>query len=343
MISFTCDYNEGAHPEILRRLLETNMIQEPGYGDDQFTQSAIQKIKNTIGFEKADVMLLVGGTQTNSTIIDAMLPHYEAVIATETGHIAVHESGAVEFCGHKVITLPSHSGKMNANELRSYMKNFYDDPTWPHMAHPGMVYISYPTEYGTIYSKKEVAEIQSVCNEYGMKLFIDGARLGYGLASEAADMDFHELAQLCDAFYIGGTKVGALCGEAVVFPKGDAPKNLFTIVKQHGALLAKGRLLGVQFDTLFTDNLYMNISKHAIDMAEKLKLIFKKHNVPLFIDSPTNQQFPILNEKQRLALDGKILYETWEKHSNDEFVTRFATSWATKPEHLDQLDKLLCS
>ena len=274
MISFTCDYNEGAHPEILRRLQETNFQQEPGYGDDSFTQSAIAKIREATGCPGAHVTLLTGGTQTNATVIDAVLPHYGAVIAVETGHIAVHESGAIEFCGHKVITLPSHKGKMDPAELKAYMEKFYADPTWPHMAHPGMVYISFPTEYGTIYTKEELKAIKDTCEKYKMPLFIDGARLGYGLASPAADITLKELAQLCDVFYIGGTKVGALCGEAVVFPRGNAPENFFTIVKQHGALMAKGRLLGIQFDTLFTDGLYMKIARHAIEMAIEVKKAF---------------------------------------------------------------------
>ena len=341
MISFTCDYNEGAHPEILRRLVDTNMTQEPGYGFDEYTHSAKLKIRAAINCPKADVMLLVGGTQTNSTIIDAVLPHYQAVISTDSGHIAMHESGAVELFGHKVITLPSRQGKMNVGELESYFKQFYNDPTWPHRAHPGMVYISYPTEYGTIYSCEELVAIQSVCHEYHAKLFVDGARLGYGLASPEADIDLPRLAQLCDVFYIGGTKIGALCGEAVVFPQGDAPEHFFTIVKQHGGLMAKGRLLGIQFDTLFTNDLYMRISRHAIEMAMLMKRIFVEKNIPLFIDSPTNQQFPILTTQQADLFAKHVLFEMWEKLSDGRIVTRFATSWATPLEHIQQLKELL--
>ncbi|MBR6262650.1 MAG: aminotransferase class V-fold PLP-dependent enzyme [Prevotella sp.] len=341
MISFTCDYNEGAHPEILRRLAETNLQQEPGYGSDTFTMAAQSKIRQAIKKPDADIMFLVGGTQTNSTIIDAILPHYEAVIAAETGHIAMHESGAVELCGHKVITLPSHKGKMDADDLRTYMECFYDDPTWPHRAHPGMVYISYPTEYGTIYTGEELATILSICHNYDMKLFIDGARLGYGLASAEADIDLQQLSELCDVFSIGGTKIGALCGEAVVFPNGDSPKNFFTIVKQHGALLAKGRLLGIQFDTLFTDDLYMTISRQAINLAMELKKIFIEKNIPLFIDSPTNQQFPILTTQQKKSLEGRVIYELWEHLPDGNTVTRFATSWATTMEHVNMLRTFL--
>jgi threonine aldolase len=340
-VSFTCDYNEGAHPDILRRLLETNLQQEPGYGCDRFTQSAITKIRQAIACPNADVVFMVGGTQTNATVIDGLLPRYGAVIAVSTGHIAVHEAGAIEHTGHKVIPLTHHDGKMHADELRNYLVRFFADDTWQHMANPKMVYLSFPTEYGTIYSRRELEEIHAVCQEYGLLLFVDGARLGYGLSSPEADIDLPTLAHLCDVFYIGGTKVGALCGEAVVFPKGNAPQPLLTIVKQHGALLAKGRLLGIQFDTLFTDNLYFRISRHAIDMAMKLQQLFLDKQIPLFIQSPTNQQFPILTDDQRKRLDGKVLYEVWEKLADGRTVTRFATSWATPIEHIRLLAEVL--
>ncbi len=341
MISFTCDYIEGAHPEILKRLVETNMIQVEGYGEDHFCDSARAKIKEATGCSEADVFFLVGGTQTNATVIDAMLRRFEGVIAVETGHIAVHESGAVEFCGHKVITLPSHNGKMDPAELRQYLEHFHGDPTWPHMVYPGMVYISFPTEYGTIYSRKELEQIHDVCVEYKIPLFVDGARLGYGLASPAADLSLSELAARCDAFYIGGTKVGALCGEAVVFPKGNAPRQFFTSIKQHGALLAKGRLLGIQFDTLFTDDLYFKIARHAIDMAMLLRKEFANKGYEFYMDSPTNQQFPILTQQQMDALDGKVHFEVWDKLPDGRFITRFATSWATPRENIDQLAQLI--
>ena len=337
MISFTCDYIEGAHPAILNRLIETNMTQVEGYGEDPFCENARKRIRQATGCPDADVFFLVGGTQTNSTVIDAVLRRYEGVIAVETGHIAVHESGAVEFSGHKVITLPNHLGKMDPVELRQYLEHFHGDPTWPHMVYPGMVYISFPTEYGTIYSLDELKAIKAICEEYEIPLFIDGARLGYGLASPAADVDLKTLASLCDVFYIGGTKVGALCGEAVVFPKGNAPRQFFTIIKQHGALLAKGRLLGIQFDTLFTNNLYLNIAQHAIDMAMEMKRMFESKGIEFYIDSPTNQQFPILTQEQMDALEGQIAFEVWDKLPDGRFITRFATSWATPIEHIDIL------
>ena len=337
MISFTCDYIEGAHPAILNRLIETNMTQVEGYGEDPFCENARTRIRQATGCHDADVFFLVGGTQTNSTVIDALLRRYEGVVAVETGHIAVHESGAVEFSGHKVITLPNHLGKMDPAELREYLEHFHSDPTWPHMVYPGMVYISFPTEYGTIYSLDELRAIKAICEEYEIPLFVDGARLGYGLASPAADVDLKTLASLCDVFYIGGTKVGALCGEAVVFPNGNAPRQFFTIIKQHGALLAKGRLLGIQFDTLFTNNLYFNIAQHAIDMAMEMKRMFESKGIEFYIDSPTNQQFPILTQEQMDALEGQIAFEVWDRLPDGRFITRFATSWATPIEHIDIL------
>lgn len=340
MLSFTCDYSEGAHPLILRRLAETNMDQEPGYGFDAYSESAREKIRAAVNIPYADVFFLVGGTQTNATVIDSLLKGYEGVLAAQTGHIAVHESGAIEFGGHKVITLPSHEGKLDVGDLEDYLEKFYADGAWEHMVIPGMVYISFPTEYGTLYTKQELMRISDVCRRYKLPLFVDGARLGYGLASDACDLTLPELAQLCDVFYIGGTKVGALCGEAVVFPR-KAPAHFFTTVKQHGALLAKGRLLGIQFDTLFTDDLYMTIARNAIERAMEVKRLFADIGIPLYIDSPTNQQFPILTREQMDKLDGKTQYEIWETLPDGRAVTRFATSWATTAEQIDQLRALL--
>ena len=340
MLSFTCDYNEGAHPEILRRLIETNLLQEDGYGADQFSRSAKEKIRQATDCPDADVFFLCGGTQTNATVIASLLKPYEGVIAAETGHIAVHESGAIEHGGHKVLTLSGHHGKICPKELKAYLQRFYADATWPHQVIPGMVYLSYPTEYGTLYSHAELSAIHAICQEYDLHLFVDGARLGYGLASNDADITLQQLAQLCDVFYIGGTKVGALCGEAVVFPR-QAPRHFFTTVKQHGALMAKGRLLGIQFDTLFTDDLYFCISRHAIDMAMAVREVFQRRNIPFFIDSPTNQQFPILNNAQMEALKEKVKFEIWEPLSDGRIVTRFATSWATTKEQVRELNQII--
>ena len=340
MLNFGCDYLEGAHEKILARFIETNMEKEPGYGADKFTISAKKKILDACECPDGEVFLLVGGTQTNSTVIDAYLNNYQGVIAAPTGHIACHESGAIESCGHKVLTIPQHLGKIDAGELKEFLVNFYADETFEHQVIPGMVYISHPTEYGTLYTKAELEAIYAICKEYEMPLFVDGARLGYGLAADDTDVTLPDLAKLCDAFYIGGTKVGALCGEAVVFTK-KAPKFFFTTVKQHGALLAKGRLVGIQFDTLFTDDLYMEISRHAIRLANILKAGVLAKGYKLLLDSPTNQQFIIVDNEKYAELKKQVAFSTWEKVDADHTAIRFATSWATKEEDIQALLELL--
>lgn len=341
MVSFTCDYGEGAHPKILERLAATNFEQLPGYGTDHYCESAKAKIRQACQTPEAGIFFLVGGTQTNSTIIAAMLRDYEGVVSAETGHIGVHEAGAVEYTGHKVLTLPSHQGKIDPGELRAYLEAATTDPNYEHMVFPGMVYLSFPTEYGTLYSKAELEQIHGIAAHYGLPLMIDGARLGYGLMSPACDVSLPELAKLCEVFYIGGTKVGAFCGEAVVFPKGNAPKHFYTITKQHGAMLAKGRLLGIQFDTLFTDNLYFEISRHAINLAMRLKEMLREKGCPFFIDSPTNQQF-IVMENARLEEFGRhVAYDPWDRVDPDHTAIRLATSWATTPEQLEELRRRL--
>lgn len=341
MISFTCDYNEGAHPLILERLIATNLCQEPGYGADAFTESAKARILDAVGCPEGEVFLLTGGTQTNSTVIATMLRDYQGVVAAESGHIAVHEAGAVEYTGHKVLTLPQSEGKISAWDLQDYLEAFYADGAYDHMVFPGMVYISFPTEYGTLYSKAELEAIRDVCLRYELPLFIDGARLGYGLMSPECDVTLRELGRLCDVFTIGGTKLGALCGEAVVFPSGKVPEHFFTMVKQHGALLAKGRLLGIQFDTLFTDELYFKIARGAVDLAMELKDLFVEKGYELFMDSPTNQQFVILTPEAAQALEGRVLYEVWERLPGGRAVTRFATSWATTQDQVQALAEIL--
>ncbi len=341
MISFESDYNNGMLPEILTALADTNHEKVSGYGFDPYTERAKEKIRNAVGNDKADVFFLVGGTQTNATVIDALLMPCEGVICVDTAHIAVHESGAVEAAGHKVITLPSGDSKLSVRALRSYMDKFLADDTCPHMVQPGMVYITMPTEYGMLYARKELEEIYDVCRHYNLKLYVDGARLGYGLMSEACDYSLPFLAAHCDAFYIGGTKVGALMGEAVVFSNIPVPKHFFTTVKRHGALLAKGRMLGVQFNTLFTDGLYFRISRHAIEMAGRLKSVFAAAGIPLAVDSPTNQQFVVLKRTQYDALSQKIKFEVWEPSKSDRVVCRFVTSWATTEEDIQGLEKAL--
>ena len=341
MLSFESDYTEGAHEAILHRLMETNLEQTPGYGMDKYSESAKDRIREAFGIPEAKVFFLVGGTQTNSTVIASMLHDYQGVVAVETGHIGVHESGAVEFTGHKVLTLPHHNGKMTAEDLRAYLEAFYADGTYEHMVIPGMVYISFPTEFGTIYSKTELTALHRVCKDYSLPLFVDGARLGYGLMSEANDIDPKELPDLCDVFYVGGTKVGALFGEAVVFTGGNAPAHFFTTIKQHGALMAKGRLLGLQFDTLFTDGLYFRIAAHADRMAALLKGIFLEKGYKIYIDSPTNQQFFVMSRQKAKELHGKVRFEDWCPVDEDNIAVRFVTSWATTEENVLALKEII--
>lgn len=336
MTSFESDYNNGAHPDILHRLIESNSLSSSSYGNDQWSESARNKIRAATGCPNATIFFLTGGTQANATVIDGMIDSYEGVVAVETAHINVHESGAIEAFGHKVLTLPSHSGKMDADELRSYLRAYHADPTWEHMVYPGMTYLTFPTELGTIYKASEIEEIYSICQSYNIPLFIDGARLGYGLMSKECDFTLPWLAQHCDAFYIGGTKVGALCGEAVVFPRGNAPRHFFSIVKRHGALLAKSRLAGIQFEALFTDDLYFRIAQQAISKAMELRALFAEAGIPIK-ESPTNQQFVILTNKQMEKLRTQILFETWEPVDNTQTLCRFVTSWATTDEDMAQL------
>lgn len=341
MLYFESDYTEGAHPKVLDALIRTNMESLSGYGNDHYCESAKEKIKKACECETAEVHFLVGGTQTNQIIIDSILKSYEGVIAATTGHIAGHEAGAIEYTGHKVLTIPETQGKINVSTLKQFLEDFYNDGNHSHMVFPGMVYISHPTEYGTLYTKKELEDISTVCREYKLPLFLDGARLGYGLASLQTDVTLPDIAKLCDVFYIGGTKVGALCGEAVVFTKNNTPAHFTTFIKQHGALLAKGRLLGVQFDTLFTDNLYYQMSLHAIKMANLLKDIIKEKGYPFYLESPTNQQFIIVTNEQYKSLQEKVRFSFWEKYDDHHTVIRLATSWSTTQDNLLKLKEIL--
>lgn len=339
-LHFDTDYMRGAHPAIMKRLLETNMLQTPGYGADKFSRRAKDLIKQACDTPDAKVILLVGGTQTNSTVIDGVLDRHEGVLCAETGHINVHEAGAIEATGHKVLTLPSHQGKIDPREAREYIEAFYADDTYEHMVAPGMIYISYPTEYGTLYSKEELEKLFRLCREFGLKLFIDGARLGYGLAAQSS-VTLKDIASLCDVFYIGGTKVGALFGEAVVIPEGNLIKKEIPIIKQHGALLAKGRLLGIQFETLFTDNMYVNIARNAVVTAMKLKDGFIKKGFKPYIDSPTNQQFFELPNNLIDNLLQGATFEFWGPRGKETSVVRFVTDWATTQSDVDNLLTLL--
>ena len=341
MVSFESDYIAGAHPEVLRKLAETNLEPLPGYGTDPYCESAKQKIRDLIGIPDADIFFLAGGTQTNAVVISTVLADYEGVIAAKTGHISTHEAGAVEYTGHEVLELPQAGGKIAPDTLESFLSSFFADENHEHMTFPGMVYLSHPTEYGTLYSKAELTAISEICRKYRLSLFLDGARLGYALMSRETDLTIADIAALCDVFYIGGTKVGALCGEAVVFTKGNIPKHFLTSVKKRGALLAKGRLLGVQFDALFTDDLYFRIGRHAVDMADRMKEIFRSHGVPFYIQSPTNQQFVVLENEQMNSLAEKIVFSFWEKKDEAHTVVRFATGWSTTENDLLALDKAL--
>jgi len=340
-ISFASDYLEGAHPAILKRLSETNMLQTAGYGFDEFSESARAKIRKACDAPEADIFFLIGGTQTNATVIDAILHSYEGVLAADTGHVSVHEAGAIEFGGHKVLTIPHVNGKLTAKGIESYVQAFYADANHDHMVAPGMVYLSQPTEYGTLYSLAELTAISKVCHEHHLPLYLDGARLAYALACGENDVTLPDIARLCDAFYIGGTKCGALFGEAVVFPKHDFVPHFFTITKQHGALLAKGRIAGIQFDTMFTDGLYTKIGQTAIEAADKIRKALRAKGYRFALENPTNQIFIVLTKEKCAELEKEVELGFWENLDEDHTVMRIATSWATTDEHVDRLLDLL--
>lgn len=343
MIYFDSDYMAGAHPEVMERLVATNLEHTPGYGCDHHTTHAKELIRRACGCPEAEVYLLVGGTQTNATVIDGVLARHEGVLAAESGHISVHEAGAIEASGHKVLTLPSHDGKVVAEEVADYIRNFYADDTWQHMVAPGMLYISQPTELGTVYSRSELEALSQVCHEANIPLYIDGARIGYGLAATDGDLSLEDIAHLADVFYIGGTKMGALFGEAVVVTDKALLKNFFPLIKQHGALLAKGRLLGVQFEALFTDGLYLRIGEEAVRLAKRLREAFVSRGYRTFVDSPTNQQFFRLPNRVVDHLRTEASFEMWGPRGEQVSDVRFVTSWSTTDSDIDRLEKLLDS
>lgn len=341
MIHLESDYNNGAHEVVLRHLLETNDERTQSYGDDSFSEQARNLIRDACKAPNAQVWFLAGGTQTNATIIDTLLQPYEGVLCAETAHINVHEAGAVEFTGHKVLALPAHDGKLDVAELQSWLKAYYADDTAEHMVRPGMVYITFPTELGTLYTATELKALREVCCAYNLKLYIDGARLAYGLAA-STDVTLPLLSQLADVFYIGGTKCGALCGEAVVFPKGDALVHMLSRIKQHGALLAKSRVVGVQFEALFSKvgdtPLYLEIGRKAVDLAMRLRQIFvEKLGYEPYIDSPTNQQFYVIPNADLEHLRQYIGFEVWCPVDEAHTACRFVTSWATNDEEIQQI------
>lgn len=340
MLHFENDYNKGAHPVVLEALLASNDKPESGYGTDQFTQDAVGLIRELTQCPQAEVFLLTGGTQTNQLVIDTMLAPYEGVIAADTGHVSTHEAGAIEFTGHKVLSLPHELGKISAQQVATYLERFYVDGNHSHMVYPGMVYISHPTEYGTLYSREELEALSEVCRAYQIPLFLDGARLVYGLAVENA-VDLPTIAELTDVFYLGGTKAGLLCGEAVVFTKQNRPKHFMTQVKQHGALLAKGRLLGVQFKALLEHGLYEKIGQDAIARANELKSLLQEKGYQLYLDSPTNQQFVIISNDRLKQLGEQVVYSFWEAYDEEHTVIRLATSWSTTLEDIEALKEVL--
>lgn len=340
MLDFGSDYLKGACPEILKKLSEINTEANTGYGLDKYCKSAEKKILEECSLKDGKVYFLTGGTQMNKTVISSVLRPYEGVFAAESGHIFVHEGGAIENSGHKVLTLKNDEGKVLAEDVESFMKVFLRDETHPHMVQPGMVYISQPTELGTLYSLEELRKLREVCDRYGLKLYADGARCGYALASPENDVTLKDLAEITDLFYIGGTKVGALFGEALVIRNTDLLPNFFTSIKLNGALLAKGWLLGLQFDVLFTDGLYRKISEHAIKEAMKIKKALSDKGYRFFIDSPTNQQFVIVPIKKMEELKDKVSFDVSAYLDDENCVIRLVTSWSTDPEQTDELIRL---
>lgn len=337
MYQFQCDYNEGAHPRIIERLAETNFEQTVGYGEDHYCESAREAVRKAIGREDADVHFLVGGTQANATVISSILRPYQGVLCASTGHINVHETGAIEHSGHKVLAMTAENGLLSAGQIREAMEAHMAEDGPEHMVQPGMVYISFSSEVGTVYSLDQLKSISEVCREYGLPLFIDGARMGYGLASEGCDVTLSDIASLADVFYLGGTKQGALFGEAVVIVNDSLKKDFRYNIKQNGGMLAKGRLLGIQFLTLFEDGLYFQLSEHAVGLAMKIRDAFKAKGYQFLVDSPSNQQFPIVDNATLERLSSDFLYSVWQKIDEDHTAVRFCTSWATRPEAVDAL------
>lgn len=335
MIRFDCDYTEGAHPAVLEEMLRSNLEQTAGYGEDPYCAAARGKIQAACRAPEAAVHFLVGGTQANATVIASVLRPHQGVLCATTGHINVHETGAVEALGHKVLALPHKEGRITAAQVEEAVKNHYADEAFEHIVQPGMVYISHPTEYGTLYSLKELTELSAVCRKYRLPLFLDGARLGYGLA--AGDAQLPDLARLCDVFYIGGTKCGALFGEAVVITSPELQKDFRYHIKQRGGMLAKGRLLGIQFDALFTEGRYTAITAAAVAQAARVREALQARGIPLLMDSPTNQLFPVLTHAQRAALEKQFVLSHWQRVDENRDAMRICISWATREENLTKL------
>ena len=337
MYQFQCDYNEGAHPRIMERLMETNFEQTVGSGEDHYCEAARAAVRKAVGREDVDVHFLVGGTQANATVISSILRPYQGVLCATTGHINVHETGAIEHGGHKVLALEAADGLLSAALIREAVEAHYAEDGPEHTVQPGMVYISFSSEVGTVYSLSQLRAISAVCREYGLPLFIDGARMGYGLASEGCDVSLSDIAALADVFYLGGTKQGALFGEAVVIVNDALKKDFRYCIKQNGGMLAKGRLLGIQFLTLFEDGLYFQLSEHAVSQAMRIRNAFESKGFGFLVQSPSNQQFPILDNATMERLSSDFLFSFWQKVDDTHTAVRFCTSWATRPEAVDAL------
>lgn len=341
MIRLECDYGEGAHPRILQRLTETNFEQTPGYGEDAYCEKARALIRELCGSQSVDVHFLVGGTQTNTAVITAALRPWQGVISAHTGHVNVHETGAIEAYGHKVLTIPSEDGTISAETIRRLCESHWGDATHEHMVQPAMVYLSCPTENGTLYSRAALAEIRRVCDAFGLLLYADGARMGYGLMSEANDMTLPDFVRLCDAFSIGGTKQGLLFGEALVLVNPVLKGDFRSLMKQQGGLLAKGRLLGVQFAAMLEDGLYFTLSRRADAIAMKLRRAFEERGCPMLFDSRTNQQYPILPDAALERLERDFAFSYWCRIDETHSAVRVCTSWATTEEAADTLIRAL--
>lgn len=337
MLRFECDYTEGCIPEILEAISRENHTQLKGYSEDPICDRARAKIRALCGREDAEVHFLVGGTQTNTTVISAGLRPYQGVISPDKGHIACHETGAIEATGHKVIALPTDNGRLTAEQIDHCCAAHWADASFEHMPQPAMVYISHPAENGSLYLRRDLEEIRRVCDKWNLTLFVDGARLGYGLASPGTDVTLQDLARLTDVFYIGGTKVGALFGEAVIITKEELKKDFRYLIKRHGGMLAKGWLLGIQFDVLMDNDRYLTVADRAVKQALRIKEAFEKKGCDFLMESWTNQQFPILDNETMHKFDGKFSYTLWEPLDAGRSAVRFCTSWATTPEQVDEL------
>ena len=342
-IMFQCDYTEGCHERVLERLVATNMEQSEGYGEDAYCAAARASVRRFVEREDVAVHFLVGGTQTNATVIAAALRPHQGVLCAATGHINVHETGAIEATGHKVLALPSADGKLTAAQVRAALAAHRSDACREHTVQPGLVYASHPTETGTLYTRAELAALSAACRAGGVPLYVDGARLAYGLGAPGSDVRAADLARLCDAFYIGGTKCGALFGEAVVVAAPALQRDFRYLVKQHGALLAKGRLLGVQFDALLRDGLYTALGAHAVRLAQRVRAAFAARGCTFLHDSPTNQIFPVLADAHLAALAEHYVFDPWCRTDATHSAVRVCTSWATTDAQVDALCRDIAS